>query len=561
MRRFLILLLCCAMLTTVVFCADQASYIQSTANVESDGSCQVTLVATIHLDNANGDLTFPLPADAKNVRLNNSWVRTSRRANALEVDISKYTKSSAGDFTLTFTYSLPGVVKTEGELGQVLTLPLLCGFAYPVERLDFSVGLPGAFATTPTFSSGYYQESIESVISYTKNMTQNAVNGSVNQRLQDHETLTMRLLVPEELFLQSVTSVFSVGPYWIIAGALTALALLYWLLTLRAMPLRRSRCAAVPAGLTAGELGSRLVHKGADLTMMVLSWAQLGYLLITMDESGRVFLYKRMDMGNERSAFENHYFRALFKKRSVVDGAGLQYAQLCRRAAKEVPNARADFQSSSGNPKLFLGLCVAVGAVCGGAAGGAMAQSFAVRILLTILFAALGATASIVIHEGCKCFHLRNKTMLYAAAGSVALWVLVSILAGQWQIMLLGVGVQLLGGVANAYGGRRSELGKQTASEILGFRRYLATVTKEELQRILKVNPDYYHEMAPYALALGVDQVFATRFERLHQPNCTYLHTNAENNRTAADWNGLLRKVVDTLNDRQKRLRFEKLMR
>jgi hypothetical protein len=210
---------------------------------------------------------------------------------------------------------------------------------------------------------------------------------------------------------------------------------------------------------------------------------------------------------------------------------------------------------------LFLGLCVAVGAVCGGAVGGAMAQSFAARILLTILFAALGAAASIVIHEGCKCFHLRNKKMLYVAMGSIALWILVSILVGQWPIMLMGAGVQLLGGVANAYGGRRSELGKQNASEILGFRRYLKTVTKEELQRILKVNPDYYHEMAPYALALGVDQIFAKRFERLHQPNCTYLHTSTENNRTAAEWDALLRKVVDTLNERQKRLRFERFFR
>ena len=138
---------------------------------------------------------------------------------------------------------------------------------------------------------------------------------------------------------------------------------------------------------------------------------------------------------------------------------------------------------------------------------------------------------------------------------------MLSIIAGQWQIMLLGVGVQLLGGIGNAYGGRRSELGRQIASEVLGFRRYLTTVTKEELQRIQKVNPDYYHEMAPYALALGVDETFANRFERLHQPNCTYLHTAAETNRTAADWNMLLRKVVQTLNAQQKRLRFEKFFR
>lgn len=561
MRRFLIILMCCMLLTTVVLCADQATSIQSAATVDSDGSCQVTMIVTIHLEEGNEDLTFPLPAEAKSIRVNNAWTGTSRKSSAVEVDISKFTGNNAGDFTLTFTYALPAVVRTEGELGQVLTLPLLCGFEYPVEKLDFSVTLPGAFDTTPTFSSGYYQESIESTITYSKNSTKTTVSGTVNQRLQDHETLTMRLLVPEELFTQAVISVFRVGPYWTVAGILTALVVVYWLLTLRAMPLRRIRCAVPPEGVTAGELGSRLVHGGADLTMMVLTWAQLGYLMITMDDSGRVFLHKRMDMGNERSAFENHYFRNLFRKRPTVDGTSYRYAQLCRKAATEVPNARGDFQSSSGNPKLFRWLCIAVGMVAGGALGGALAGSFVLRILLTILFAVLGAVASWVIHEGCKCFHLRSRQPLYIAAGCIVSWLIMSLIAGQWRIMLLGVVVQILGGLASAYGGRRSELGRQTASEILGFRHYLKTVSKEELQRILKVNPDYYYEMAPYALALGVDVAFAKRFERLHQPNCNYLITGIETNRTATEWCPLLREAVEVLNARQKRLRFEKLTR
>ena len=150
---------------------------------------------------------------------------------------------------------------------------------------------------------------------------------------------------------------------------------------------------------------------------------------------------------------------------------------------------------------------------------------------------------------------------MYIALGCIALWILISILSGQWAIMILGILVQILGGLSNAYGGRRSELGRQTASEILGFRHYLKTVTREELQRIMKYNPDYYFEMAPYALALGVDEEFAKRFERLHQPNCNYLFTRTETGRTAAEWYPLLRETVDALNARQKRLRFEKLTR
>ena len=65
--------------------------------------------------------------------------------------------------------------------------------------------------------------------------------------------------------------------------------------------------------------------------------------------------------------------------------------------------------------------------------------------------------------------------------------------------------------------------------------------------------------MAPYALALGVDKAVAKRFERLHQPNCNYLFTGIEMNRTAAEWCPLRREAVDARDARQKLLRFEML--
>jgi hypothetical protein len=307
-------------------------------------------------------------------------------------------------------------------------------------------------------------------------------------------------------------------------------------------------------------MGCRLVHAGVDLTTMVLSWAQLGYLVMTMDDSGRVFLHKRMEMGNERSAFENHYFRNLFRKQATVDGTGYHYARLCCKASTEVPNARGDFRSSSGNPRLMRWLCMAVGAVSAGAAGGALTDSFVVRILLTVLFAAMGAAASWSIHEGCKCFHLRNKLPLYIALGALGMWVLLSIVAGQWQIMLLGVIVQILGGLTNAYGGRRSELGRQTASEILGFRNYLKTVSREELHRILRVNPDYYYEMVPYAVALGVDKAFAGRFGKMNVGQCPYIFAGAESTMRAEQWQVLMRRVLANMSTQPEQSRMEKVL-
>ena len=72
--------------------------------------------------------------------------------------------------------------------------------------------------------------------------------------------------------------------------------------------------------------------------MMVFTWAQLGYLLIQTDGS-KVLLRKRMDMGNERSLFENKIFALLFGSRQTVDATGYPYAKLSRKVSAIVPNA------------------------------------------------------------------------------------------------------------------------------------------------------------------------------------------------------------------------------
>jgi uncharacterized protein (TIGR00730 family) len=42
-----------------------------------------------------------------------------------------------------------------------LQLPILAGFAYPVQALEFTVTMPGPISVKPAFSSGYHQANIE----------------------------------------------------------------------------------------------------------------------------------------------------------------------------------------------------------------------------------------------------------------------------------------------------------------------------------------------------------------------------------------------------------------
>ena len=549
MRRLMILFLCLLLLTGTVSAADQATSIQSTTTVGTDGSCQVTMIVAIHLDKGDDSLVFPLPADARSVKLNNTRARCTYTDDAVEVSLSKVTGGAAGDFTLTFSYQLEQAVHTEEEIGQVLTVPLLQGFAYPVEQLEFSVTLPGPFEAKPTFSSGYHQESIESSITYSINGA--TVNGVLSDRLQDHETLAMRLLVPAELFPTVTVAAHENGPYQLAMAVFFLLALLYWFLKMRCLPLHRVHCSTPPEGITAGEIGCRLTLRGADLTLMVLSWAQLGYLSIRMDQRGRVFLHRRMNMGNERSAFENHYFHLLFAKKQVVTGTGHRYANLCRRVENEHPGVKNGLLAGSGNPKFFLLLTSLVGLAAGAAVGSALGMTTIMRILLAAVLGLGGCYGSLQIQKLTQRLFLRPPAILWPGLVSMAVFLLLSLLSGQPVMGLTAVLLQLLAGVMASYGGRRTDLGRQTANEILGLRRYLRTVSYEELQRIVSSNPDYYFEMAPYALALGVDKAFAARFQKLSQPSCTYLSLGKDVPRSASDWQQQLSRVTEILDAAQ----------
>ena len=123
----------------------------------------------------------------------------------------------------------------------------------------------------------------------------------------------------------------------------------------------------------------------------------------------------------------------------------------------------------------------------------------------------------------------------------------------------LMIGFQWLCGVGVAYGGRRTGLGQTALEQTLALKRHMRRVTKAELQRILKSNPGYFHELAPYALALGMDRTFAKRFGRLRLPECTYLVGGTGGQLSALEWTEKLRRTVSILDAKAQRLPFEKL--
>ena len=555
MRKAFILILCLLLLATQVSAAGISTFVSDTV-VAENGTCSVTLTLTLELDAQVSDLTFPLPENARNITVNGSSARSTHTGAVRNVALDKFI-SAAGTYTMVIRYDLPDTV-TADEEKLTLTLPLLCGFAYPVDNMRFTVTLPVAVAGRPQFVSTYYQEAAETVMTVSK---QDAlITGTVNERLQDHESLTMTLAVTEEEFPQSMAKRFSLDTVDLIMLVLAGLSLLYWLIAMGIKPPQKLRRATPPEGITAGEVGCRLTGSGLDLTLTVLSWAQMGYLLIQPDDNGRVLLHKRMEMGNERSDMENRLFRSLFGARRTVDATGYHYARLCGKASQIRPGLREIYRRTSGNPLVFRVLALLVGTFGGVSLATDFVTDTPWQIVLGIFLGLLTTIASWLIQSAAKSPYRQDRLPVLIAGAAAGLWLILSLFAGQWLVAVLVIAFQLLAGLATAFGGHRTQVGKQNMEELLGLRRYLRRTDPKELHRILSINPDYYYTLAPYALALGVDRAFARQLGNGRLPQCSYLTTGMDGHMTATEWNQLLRDTVYAMDNLKNRMPIDKLL-
>ena len=554
---FLCAVLLISSLAATVF-ATEASGMNATANVASDGSCQISLALTLRVDGATDKLYFPLPADASGIRVNGSRVTSAKEGDIQNINLSRFVKGVNGDVSVNIQYALHGLV-TETEIGTLqLQLPLLSGFGYTISDMEFTVNLPGEIKSSPSFTSGYHQAAIEQHLSYT--VEGNAISGNALKAMKDHETLVMTLPVEESMFSRAVVQTESAAAAWIGMGVCAGLALVYWLIFLRFLPLRQRHTEA-PEGFTAGQMGCILGCGGVDLTLTVFSWAQLGYILIQTDRRGKVLLHKRMDMGNERSEAEQRVFRNLFSGRKTLDATAGRYAELSSQLGARPAGVRELYRKHSGNPLMVRVLCAGAGMFAGGGIGAVMGNGAALQWFLIILMGALGALSGYVIPTWTDSGLFRNKHRLFTGLGLCVVWVILGLIAKIGGLGITMAILLLILGVLFGWSGLRTDLGKVTAGQILGLRHYLRGKDKSQLSHARQMDPDYFFRMAPYAMALGVGKAFAKAMGPEKPDRCPYLSTGTNGHMYASHWMEELELTAAAMDARKQSRYVEKFLK
>ena len=97
-------------------------------------------------------------------------------------------------------------------------------------------------------------------------------------------------------------------------------------------------------------------------------------------------------------------------------------------------------------------------------------------------------------------------------------------------------------------------------AQLRGLRDYLRNLDKEEVQRMMSADPDFFFRMAPYAMALGVLRPYAQAFGKRKIEQCPYLVTRQQGYRKAEDWEKILSDTVYRMDDRAAKMELEKWM-
>ena len=65
---------------------------------------------------------------------------------------------------------------------------------------------------------------------------------------------------------------------------------------------------------------------------------------------------------------------------------------------------------------------------------------------------------------------------------------------------------------------RKTQYGEDLMARIKGFRNYLETAEKQQLELLVEKNPNYFFDILPYAYVLGVSKKWISRFENIPLP-------------------------------------------
>jgi uncharacterized membrane protein len=400
-----------------------------------------------------------------------------------------------------------------------------------ISNISFSITMPKEFdASSLGFSSGRYGYTDNNSVSYSVNG--NTISGIYTDTLPAGNGLTIRLTLPDNYFVGAHDNKTD---YYIIIGIclfIVFIAFVLWLLFGRDKPVIETVEFYPPGGYNSAELA--FLYKGETddkaIVSLLIYLASKGYLKIEEIENKALFastkdfiIYKLKEYDGTNE-IEKLFFNGLFRTRSAVTSSDLTnrfYITVNRikKLLNKKENKTKIFDKKSLSlKKLIIPMMLIIFVLI-------TAKSFYDAGMLSelpvaLIFPGIGFSLMISILTSSGPISTKIFIVIWGLLfGGIPTFLIIlpvifsnSISAITYLIGILCIIVLY---VFRKIILKRTPFGLEILGKIKGFKRFLETAEKDQLEAMVEKEPEYFYNILPYTYALGVSDKWVEQFENI----------------------------------------------
>ncbi len=410
-----------------------------------------------------------------------------------------------------------------------------------IEEVAFTITMPKAFDKSKLgFSSGSKYSTNGSNVNYT--VTGNTINGSLATGLSNGQALTVRLTLPEGYFVDASSNfdfimLLEIG----ISIIFVIVAFILWSKYGKDNAVIDTVEFYPPNGMNSANLG--FIYKGhseeKDIISLLIYLANKGYLKIEEFEEKtlkviksknfKIIKIKEYDGDNED---ERTFFNELFSSKDEVTKNDLydKFYLTLRRIARNInrkENQEKIFEKASLGKRIFLiAMIIVVFFFMGGLSiitiGDAEISTMVGFILVTILMLLYKKPNVWTIILGSVAFVAVTFLCMVQDIVVDEAYLIKFIIESICQVLLI-----IFLGIMK----KRTQYGTEMLGKIQGFRYFLETAEKPQLEELVMRDPEYFYDILPYTYVLGVSSKWMKKFEdiALEAPRWYYGYTAFDN--------------------------------
>ena len=496
---------------------------------------------------------------------------TSRESGNLVIKIGDASKTVIGNhiYTIKYNYSIgKDPLKDADELYYNL---IGNDWDTSIESVNFKIIMPKEFDSNLLgFSWGYKESADSSNISY--NIDGNVITGYTNVPLKASQGLTIRMTLKEGYFV--FTGLDSDFIYYIIiAFCLVCIIITFvvWKKYGKDLPVVETVEFYPPENLNSAEIG--YIYDGEAKNRSVISLliylADKGYIRLEENEEkglfkkSKGFKIVKVKEYDGNSSVERSFFEGLFRYKRNVDykeinklvdeaekrGEKLSYQEAKKKVLEDsnneefvtsddlydnfytvIDSIKRKLDSKSNRKEIFE------------------TASIGKRIIIYVLIALIFILITV---KPVLDFYVDPELLIFALVfPGVGFTVLFKMIFGKtnlavkvfglvwglgfgggpWSFIVLpalldnpislvtyifGIGAVGILAIFSSLMEKRTPYGTEMLGKIRGFKRFLETAEKEQLEKLVEQSPEYFYHILPYTYALGVSDKWVKKFETI----------------------------------------------